>query len=294
MRTLMDDPVEHIASGDVSHYVLGTVPSRNADRRHEVVLTLLAATANNAAASGCVNLMHSFPSVSIVIMVGTAAGMPSPHRPDQHVRLGDVVVATYGIVDFDHVQAMDGGAEQRRPFPLPSPLLVHCADLLKADELRGHRGWEQWLNLSRCSDLTGYGRPPDHTDLLHDSVGWPLRHPHRNVSGHRRGFPKVHYGLIGSADRSLRDAAMRDELAAKHRVLAVEMEGSGIGNSTFLNGREWFVVRGISDYGDKYRAWPWRKYASLTAAAYVRALLSKCLPLEPRTDQRHVVVDSHY
>lgn len=294
MRALLDDPVEHIATGDVSHYLLGTVPSRNADRRHGIVLTLLAATANNAAASGSVNLMHSFPSVSIVIMVGTAAGIPSPHRPDQHVRLGDVVVATYGIVDYDHVQAMDGGTEQRRPFPLPSPLLVHCADLLKADELRGHRSWEQWLDLSRGPDLAGYGRPPDHTDVLHNSLGLRLWHPPRNVSGHRRGFPKVHYGLIGSTDRSLRDAAMRDELAAKYRVLAVEMEGSGIGNSAFLNGREWFVVRGVSDYGDKYRVGAWRKYASLTSAAYVRALLSKCLPLEPRTDQRPVVMDSHY
>jgi nucleoside phosphorylase len=294
MRALLDGPTEHIASGDVSHYVLGTVPSRDDTRRHGTVLTLLAATANNAAANGCVTLMNSFPSVSVVIMVGTAAGVPNPYRPDQHVRLGDVVVASHGVVDYDHVKVTDGATAQRRPFPLPSALLVHCADLLKADELRGHRSWEQWLDRSRCRDLAGYGRPPDNTDVLHDSDGGRLRHPPRNISGHRRGHPKVHYGFIGSANRSLRDPVTRDELATKHRILAVEMESSGIGNSAFLNGRDWFVVRGISDYGDKIRAGSWRKYASLTAAAYVRALLAKCSPLEPRTDRRRVVMDSHY
>lgn len=294
MRALLDEPAEHIATGDLSHYVLGTMPSREAGRRHGIVLTLLAATANNAAASGCVNLMNSFPSVSVVIMVGTAAGIPNPHRPDQHVRLGDIVVASYGLVDYDHVQAIDGNMEQRRPFPLPSARLVHCADLLKADELRGHRCWEQWLDQSQHPDLVGYGRPPDTTDVLYDSSGYRLRHPPRNVSGHRRGFPKVHYGLIGSADRSLRDAVMRDELAGKHRVLALEMEGSGIGNATFLNGREWFVVRGISDYGDRYRTEPWRKYASLSAAAYTRALLSKYLPPQPTPGRSPAVLDSNF
>jgi nucleoside phosphorylase len=93
-------------------------------------------------------------------------------------------------------------------------------------------------------------------------------------------MPKVHHGSIGSADISVRDATTRDELAARHGFLAVEMEGAGIGRSSFLNGKEWFVVRGISDYGDGYRDDAWRRYGSLTAAAYVRSLLAKCLPLK--------------
>jgi nucleoside phosphorylase len=292
MRALLDDTVERYVAGDPAFYVLGTLPSRDADQPHDLVLTLLGATATNAAASGCANLIRSFASITMVVMVGTAAGVPNPHRPERHVRLGDIVVASQGVVDYDHIRAVEGGTQPRRPFPVPSPRLAQCADMLKADEISGHRAWEQWLDPSRRPELRGYGRPPERTDVLHDSAGWPLRHPRRDHSGHRKGLPKVHYGLIGSADRSLSDIATRDQLAARHGFLAVEMEGAGIGIGSFLQGREWFVVRGISDYGDPHRDETWRRYASLAAAAYVRALLARCLPLDPRSTPSPLAVDS--
>jgi len=291
MRALLDDCAENYVPHDPAVYVLGTLPSREGDYRHGVALTLLGATATNAAANGCANLVRSFPSIMMIIMVGIAAGVPNLARPDRHVRLGDIVVATE-IVDYDHVRTIEGVAEARRPFSLPSPRLTHCTDLLRSDELSGHRPWEQWLDLSRRPGLARYGRPPEHTDIIHDSAGWQLRHPRRDHSGHRKGHPKVHYGPIGSADRSLRDSIVRDQLAAQHGVIALEMEGAGIGSSSFLNGREWFVVRGISDYGDNHRLEQWRRYAALVAAAYVRALLAKCLPLEPLGDDQRIALDS--
>jgi hypothetical protein len=84
----------------------------------------------------------------------------------------------------------------------------------------------------------------------------------------------VHNGLIASGDRSLRSATKRNEIAAHWDVLAIEMEGKGIGNTGFYEGAEWFTVRGISDYGDRHTTPAWRCYASMAAAAYVRALLA--------------------
>jgi nucleoside phosphorylase len=291
MRALLDGITEIYVPNDPAVYVVGTLPSRDSRHLHDVVLTLLSATATDAAANGCAHLVRSFPSVRLVIMVGIAAGVPRLQRPEMHVRLGDVVVATQ-IVDFDHVRAVNGRVEQRRPMPLPSPRLIHCADLLRAEELSGEqRSWERWMDLSRCPRLSKYGRPPEHTDVLYDREGWQLRHPPRNYSGHKRGVPKIHYGPIGSSDRSLRDADVRDQLATTYGLLGFEMEGAGIGSSSFLNNREWFVVRGISDYGDSYRTELWRRYAALAAAAYVRALLAKCLPLEPQHDYQQAALD---
>lgn len=293
VRALLDAPAEHYVDGDPALYVLGSLPSRDPTRNHHTVLTLLGATATNAAASGCTNLVRSFPSTIAVIMVGIAAGIPNPYRPQRHVRLGDIVVATHGLIDYDHIRAAADGVQPRRPFPLPSTRLVRCANMLKADELSGSRPWEQWLGAGRPRNLTGYGRPPHHTDVLQDHGGYRLQHPNRNVSGHRKGYPKVHYGAIGSADRSLYDAATRDQLAQRHGFLAVEMEGAGIGSSTFLNNLEWFVIRGISDYGDGNRSEFWRRHASLVAACYLRALLSKCLPLEPQLEQNPTTTTFH-
>jgi len=250
-RVLLDDvAAPRGVRGDRADYVLGTLPSRDADRPHHVVLTLLGETGNNAAAESCANLARSFGSVSTVIMAGIACGVP------RHVGLGDVVVATWGIVEYDHVEETVDGPVPRRPFPRPSPLLARRAKLVQANEIDGNRPWERWLDVARRR-IPAYARPAE-------------------------GRTAVHYGYIGSANRSLRDGLVRDRIAEAHHLLAIEMEGSGIGSAGFANGLEWFVVRGISDFGEHGTAGRWRGYASLAAAAYVRALLAECPPVDPR------------
>jgi nucleoside phosphorylase len=287
MRGLLEDPADEYVTGDPARYTLGVLPSREAEPLHNVVLTMLGATATDAAADGCAHMIRSFPSIRVVIMIGIAAGIPNVSRPEHHVRLGDIVVATDGILDYDHVSVGPNGTQQRQGFPTPSARLARCVNILKSDELGGRRPWEQWLDTRSRPGLAGYARPNDRKDVVRDSLGHPLDHPRRDRSGHRKGFPKVHYGLIGSADRAISDVATRDQLAAQHGLLAVEMEGAAIGASSSLNGREWFVVRGISDYGDSQRDGTWRKYASLVAGAYVRALLANCLPMGYEDDHRN-------
>jgi nucleoside phosphorylase len=258
-RALLDGATEpRGVRDDRADYVLGTLPSRDPGRPHQAVLTMLGETGNSAAAESCANLIRSFPSVRTVIMSGIACGVPRPGDPDRDVRLGDVVVATWGVVDYDHVQETDAGRVSRRPFPRPSPVLLRRAKLLQAGEVSGERPWERWLALGQRL-IPAYARP----------VG---------VAGEPPEVPRIHYGHIGSADRSLRNARVRDALAEAHDLRAIEMEGCGIGSAGFANGLEWFVVRGISDYGDECTDGLWRGYASLAAAAYVRALLAECPP----------------
>lgn len=273
VRSFIDAPQRASVEGDRADYVAGTMPSADSGRPHVVALTLLGETGNDAAASACANLLRSYPSVRYLLMAGIAAGIPDPGRPERHVRLGDIVVAR-GIAEYDSVRDFDDGSVFRRAFPPPSPLLQRRARMLQAGEMTGDRPWEGLLAV-QARLFPRFGRPPESADVLHSSDGsGPVRHPDMALSGHRPGRPKVHHGLIASGDRSLRSARKRDEIAACCNVLAVEMEGKGLGNSGFYEGAEWFTVRGISDYGDRHVTTAWRAYASMAAAAYVRALLA--------------------
>lgn len=284
MRAFLGAPIHIRVHRDRADYVLGMLPSLDEQLPHTVILTLAADVGANAAADACGSLVAAFPSVNAIVMAGIAAGVPQPRAPDRHVRLGDVVVATWGIVDYRHVVQGVRGDELRQPFPRPSALLSRADRMLEVNEYAGNRPWEKGLVMAGKDPLLSFRRPAAKTDVLRDLLDPEqiVPHPDRRLSGHRRGLPKVHRGRIGSADVSMRSPEERDVLAARYKLLAFEMEGAGIGNGSFLNGLDWFMVRGISDYGDGYVSMPWRRYASLAAASYVRSLFEATPPTAPR------------
>jgi nucleoside phosphorylase len=60
--------------------------------------------------------------------------------------------------------------------------------------------------------------------------------------------PAIHYGLIASANQLMRDASVRDRLAAEEGVLCFEMESAGL-----INHFPCLVIRGICDYSDTHK-----------------------------------------
>ncbi|MGN9911762.1 CATRA conflict system CASPASE/TPR repeat-associated protein [Phytohabitans sp. LJ34] len=281
VRQTITDPEVRVIDGDYATYVLGTMPSADPDNPHQVALTLLGGTANPAAAAGVTGMFGGFASINQVVLVGVAAGIPAPKRPERHVRLGDIVVATWGIVAYDHIGDEVGGVRPRQAFPPPSALLTPKALLLAGEERAGLRPWEAELDRIIAA-LPDCARPPSSTDRLHasdDPHAERIRHPRAERSGHRPNRPKVHYAAIGSADRSVRSAASRDAIAGRWEISAIEMEGHGVGTAAFAAGRQYLVVRGISDYADSHLDHVWRPYASAAAAAYTAALLRRCPPL---------------
>jgi nucleoside phosphorylase len=76
----------------------------------------------------------------------------------------------------------------------------------------------------------------------------------------------------------MRDASIRDRLAADKDVLCFEMEAAGL-----MNHFPCLVIRGICDYSDSHKNKEWQGYASMVAAAYAKALLSR---IPPNTVQR--------
>lgn len=254
-------PVETVA---VRHVLggLAPVPARHDPNRYAtvtlacgtVVSTLLVATGNAAAADACAHLVHSFPSVRTVVMCGIALGVPRPGDPEHDLRLGDVVVGSAGVVHYSHLRVTDRGSDLRGDTLVASPTLMRGVNEIRAAQHLGRRPWQRWLD---APPSPSYRRPGPHTDPL------PAR----------PGSAEVFYGRIGSGDELLRSASRRDEIARTGDLLAIEMEGAGVAVSAALGGRECLVIRGISDYGDAEKSDLWQPYASLAAAAYLRAVL---------------------
>jgi len=268
---------------DRNHYLEGWLPSIDPDRPHGVVLALLPQDGTGNASSVCTDLLRSYPALGCVVMCGIAGGVPSLAEPGRHVRLGDVVVAD-AIVGYGHVRRVDGVELLRRPQDGISADLTRAMHELRIGELAAERPWRAWLG-GADPRLAQFRRPPAGADVL-CVAGAPVAHPDPSATGHEPGWPKVHYGPIGSADVLLRDESKRDELAARYNILAVEMEASGIVSAAVLRNRTWFVVRGVVDYcSNTDRTDEWYLYSSLAAAAYVRALLAMCHPFgEIQTD----------
>jgi nucleoside phosphorylase len=93
-----------------------------------VVLALAVNMGNNKAAICASNLIHDFPTVETIIMVGIAGGVPYPEKPHEHVRLGDVIVSSEeGVVQYDFVkQEIDKIIPRHSSHP-PSARLLHAA-----------------------------------------------------------------------------------------------------------------------------------------------------------------------
>jgi hypothetical protein len=68
----------------------------------------------------------------------------------------------------------------------------------------------------------------------------------------------------------MRDALIRDKLAAEKNVLCFEMEAAGP-----MNHFACLVIRGICDYSDSHKNKEWQGYAAMAAAAYAKDLLGR-------------------
>jgi hypothetical protein len=88
-----------------------------------------------------------------------------------------------------------------------------------------------------------------------------------------RGLPRIFLGPIASANELLKDPVKRDLLRDHFGVKAVEMEGSGIADATWISGKGYLVIRGICDYCDIHKNDVWQEYASAVAAGYAVALI---------------------
>ena len=177
---------------------------------------------------------------------------------------------------------------------------------LKAQyESEGHRLEETINNIlkKRPKLRKKYKRPDPSSDRLYQST---VVHPANNeascvavcgddssklISRPERAEeddnPTIHYGLIASANQLMKDATVRDKLAAEKDILCFEMEAAGLRKDFPC-----LIIRGICDYSDSHKNKEWQGYAAMAAAAYAKDLLCR-IPLNKVETEKRISEQLH-
>lgn len=186
-------------------------------------------------------MLHSFPNVRIGLMVGIGGGAPSQKHD---IRLEDIVVSAprdgKGGVFQDHFRKTIQDQNFRPTGFLNQPpiALRTAVNGLKSQyESEGHQ-LEEAINgiLEKKPRLRKkYKRPESGSDRLYRSTfihtldneaSWAVvcgDDPSHLILRHERtedeDNPVIHYGLIASENQLMKDALIRDSLAAEKDVL---------------------------------------------------------------------------
>ena len=270
-------------------YLIGEVCTSN-EEKHTVVLCL-ASMGNNIAAIRASLLLNHFPQLESIIMVGIAGGIPNPEKPDDHVRLGDIVISNEkGVIQYDFDKETITENIDRHPPRPPSASLLEGVKLLEVDELMGEKPWLDFIDQALIPE--GEQRPSIETDILASSTNPEQIVEHPQDPKRKNNEPRVFIAPIASANKLLKNPIKRDQLRDKFGAKAVEMEGSGIADATWSHEVGYLVVRGICDYCDSKKGDNWQAYAAAVAAAYTRALLESIPASNPSFLQGNLPLQS--
>ncbi|QYT04235.1 Ankyrin repeat protein [Trichoderma simmonsii] len=278
---------EYVSPNDNNDYTLGKIG------KHNVVIAVLPGGEYGIASAAIVarDMLHSFPNVRIGLMVGIGGGAPSQKHD---IRLGDIVVSVPrdgkgGVFQYDFGKTIQNQSFCTTGFlsQPPTVLLTAVSGLQAQYEIDGHQLEEAINNVLEMKPrlVKKYKRPDSRTDKLfksentHEACCTTDCAPGAAYSGisFKRGDekdnPAIHYGLIASANRLMKDALVRDRIAAEMDVLCFETEAAGL-----MNHFPCLVIRGICDYSDTHKNKEWQGYAAMAAAAYAKDLLNRIPP----------------
>ena len=253
-------PGGHVAG---NRYVVGELASNNGGI-HKVVLALLPNIGNNFAAAITEKLQMLYPTLESIIVCGIAGGVPSV------VRLGDIVVSTKGVIQYDFGQNTSSRFIPKDDGASCSAYLLEAIKFMEANALIQGNKWEHYVCTVQANTTADFNRPSDVFELyesINADGSYSIKERTTTVS------PMVYREKIGSSNAVQKNAKNRDQLYEEHKVYAIEMEASGVGDATLVEGNGYLVIRGICDYCDKTKADNWHNYAAAVAAAYTRSLI---------------------
>ncbi|KAL3475573.1 hypothetical protein BJX99DRAFT_271076 [Aspergillus californicus] len=258
---------------DNTSYILGSASG------HNVVVVCLSASifrTNISTASSLSHFISTYTNIEFGLIFGIGGGIP---RENFDIRLGDIVVSkptntSSGVIQYTYDETLQRG----RAYPTGSPnksslLLPKVIHQMESDHMLG-KHISTLASNPRIVDV--FSRPSkdrlfqptyEHlsgSDCTMCDQSQLVDRPKRVAEE-----PHIHYGLIASGKRVIRDGITRDRVARELDVLSFDWEAAGLIKEFPI-----LVIRGICDYCDSHRGVEWQKYASLVAAIYAKTLLS--------------------
>ncbi|KAK1641297.1 hypothetical protein BDP81DRAFT_131052 [Colletotrichum phormii] len=292
-----------VSQNDSNNYALGKLGD------HNVVIAVLPNGEYGIASAAVVagDMLHSFPNIRLGLMVGIGGGAPSQKHD---IRLGDIVVSSPhdgkgGVFQYDFGKTIQNQTFLETGFLNQSPKVLRAAvsGLKAMYEADGHQldDYVKMVIEKKPRLRKKYSRPHPSSDRLYKSdivltpdseegCIEPCRYDSTHLVPRRErdedeDSPTVHYGLIASANQLMKDALIRDRLAAEKDVLCFEMEAAGL-----MNHFPCLVIRGICDYSDSHKNKDWQGFAAMVAAAYARDVLRQIPPNKIEAERRVVEV----
>jgi nucleoside phosphorylase len=270
---------------------------------HNIVIASLAAGVygTTSAATTAIHMLSSFPNIKVGLMVGIGAGIARP-KQKRDIRLGDVVVSlpqgqSGGVLQYDlgKSQVTEENGHTTHTFKRvgflnsPPEALLKALNSLRAQVRMEGSKVSYFLEdmLERYPQMVedepdepGYVYQGQENDTLFEAsyihvsdTGCDDCDPSRTVPRTARrnpSVPRVHYGVIASGNKLVKDGAERDLILREsgEDCICLEMEAAGL-----INSFPCLVIRGICDYADSHKNDGWQEYAAATAAAYVKEFL---------------------
>ncbi|EXM13459.1 hypothetical protein FOTG_18088 [Fusarium oxysporum f. sp. vasinfectum 25433] len=271
-----------VAQNDNNNYALGRIGN------HNIVIAVLPDGEYGTAVAAAVarEMLGSFPNIRIGLLVGYRRCSRDGGRG--------------GVFQYDFGKTIQNQSFQETGFLDQPPMVLRTAvSALKGRyDLKGHRlNDDVDMAFKKIKKRKKYSRPPASSDRLYRP---DITHPPHSTEGcsvvcgddpfhilaraerdEEDDNPAIHYGLIASANQLMKDALVRDKLAAEKGVLCFEMEAAGL-----MNHFPCLVIRGICDYSDSHKNKEWQGFAAMVAAAYAKDLLRQIPPTKVEAERR--------